>query len=211
MTAEATPVGYTLVLPPGWARIPLRAGTATALDEKVFRGIERIPAGVPRDEGMAFRAEVRRRVEGMAREARAGGGLDLYVPVKARAGLVVGASFVVAEVAGEWAGEEPGAEAVLGRLVGEERGGAPGEVREVAGTLGVRWEYVEPPALRESEPVETYARHVDYVVPVPRQGAGRWLAVAFSTVGDGDPGSEFTRALAELFDALMTTFRWSYA
>lgn len=212
-TAAATPVGYTLVLPPGWARIPLREGTAKALDEKVFRGIERIPAEVPRDKGMAFRAEVRRRVEGMVREARAGGGLDLYVPVRARPGMVLGASFVVAEVVGAQAVEDAGAESVLARLVGESRGGAPGEVREVAGTLGARWEYVEPPALDDG--VETYSRHVDYTVPVPREGPGegpgRWLVVAFSTMGDGDPGSEFTRALAELFDALMTTFRWSYA
>jgi hypothetical protein len=107
-------------------------------------------------------------------------------------------------VAGEGA-----AEAVLAGLAGERRGGEAGKVREIAGTLGVRWEYVEPPALDEG--VETYSRHVDYTVPVPRKGVGRWLAVTFSTVGDGDPGSEFTRALGELFDALMTTFRWSYA
>ncbi|MEU6850452.1 hypothetical protein ABZ901_11070 [Actinacidiphila alni] len=168
------------------------------LDEKVFRGMGAVPEGVPRDRGMAFRAEVRRRVEGMAREAGAGGGLDLYVPVEARGGAMVAASFVVAEVAGEGAPE-----AVLAGLARE----TAGEVREVAGTVGVRREYVAPP--EPDEGIETYARHVDYTVPVP--DAARWLTVTFSTVGDGDPGSEFTRVLVELFDALMTTFRWSLA
>lgn len=204
MRGGGAPEGYTLVLPPGWVRIPVREGTANALEEKVFRGIERIPDGVPRDKGMAFRAEVRRRVEGMVGEARKAGGLDVYVPVRGRPGELMAASFVVAEVPGE-----ARAEAVLAQVAGEGRGGAAGEVREVAGTLGARWEYVEPPALDEG--VETYSRHVDYALPVPGEGSGRWLTVTFSAVGDGDPGSEFTRVLAELFDALMTTFRWSYA
>ncbi|HEY5836519.1 hypothetical protein [Streptomyces sp.] len=195
-----------MVLPPGWVRIPLRGGTWEALDEKVFRGIEEIPEGVPREKGMAFRLAVRRRIGRMVGEARKAGGLDLYVPARARPGVLMAASFLVSELARP-EGEAASPEVVLGRLAGDRRGGEGGALRGVGGTVAVRWEYVEPPG---GEDVDMYARHVDYVLPVPGDD-GRWLAVNFSTGGDGAPGSEFTRALAELFDALMTTFRWHVA
>lgn len=222
-----TPTGYTLVLPPGWVRIPLREGTREALDEQVFRRIEEIPATVPRDNRVAFRTEVRRRVERLVGEAQKAGGLDLYVPARARPEALLAASFLVSEV-GPYeephvesyepydlrephepheSYEQPAPEAMLARLAADRRGGAAGAVREVAGTLAVRWEYVEPPTVEDD--FDTYMRHVDYTLPVPWDG-NRWLAVSFSTAGDGDPGSEFSRVLAELFDAMVSTFRWSY-
>jgi hypothetical protein len=209
MTPPIPPTGYTLVLPPGWVRIPLRAGTEQALDEKVFRGMEKVPEGVPRERAMAFRMEVRRRVGRMVGEARRAGGLDLYVPAQARPGVLMAASFVVSEIGGpEGEGEIVPQEAVLGRLVGECRGGVGGELRGVGETVGVRWEYVEGPGGKED--VDVGARHVDYAVPVPGEAA-RWLAVSFATAGDGNPGSELSQVLAELFDALMTTLRWDFA
>jgi hypothetical protein len=45
-------------------------------------------------------------------------------------------------------------------------------------------------------------------VPVPGE-AGRWLLFAFSTLGAGDPGDEVARVLVQLFDAMMSTFRWA--
>jgi hypothetical protein len=197
------PTSYSLLLPPGWVRVPLRGGSREVLEAKVFRGIEKIPVGVPRDKGMAYRLYVRRRVERLVEQAREAGGLDLYVPVGARpGGGVLAASFVVTEVEGE-GGARP--EAVLGRLAGE--AGKAGEVRNVGGTLGVRREYVQAPPEGERE-ADTPTWHVDYVVPVPGD-ENRWLAVSFSTPGDGDPASAYTRAVADLFDAMMTTFRWS--
>jgi hypothetical protein len=194
--------GYSLVLPRGWVRVPLREGTGEALEEKVFRGVEKVPAGVPRDEGMAYRLYVRRRVEKLVVAARRAGGLDLYVPVGVRPGGSIAASFVVGEVAAR--GSAP-PEAVVARLAGE-----AGEVRGVADTVAARWEYVRGPSPEDAE-ADTASRHVDYVLPVPGDEGGRWLAVSFSTAGDGDPGSAFTRALADLFDAVMTTFQWSHA
>jgi hypothetical protein len=184
----AAPTTYSLLLPPGWVRVPLRGGTRETLDAKVFRGIEKVPEGVPREKAVAYRLEVRRTVERLAAEARRAGGLDLYVPV---GGKPLAASFVVAQVRGE---DAVPPEVVLGRL--------PGEVRGVGDTAGVRREYVVAP--REGD---VGARHVHYVLPVPGD-AGHWLAVSFSTAGDGDPDSAFSRAVADLFDAMMTTFRW---
>lgn len=193
---------YSLVLPRGWVRVPLREGTGDVLEEKVFRGVEKVPAGVPRDEGMAYRLYVRRRVEKLVVAARRAGGLDLYVPVGVRPGGAIAASFVVGEVAAQGEGSAP-PEAVVARLAGD-----AGEVRGVADTVAARWEYVRGPS-PEDAGVDTASRHVDYVLPVPGDKGRRWLAVSFSTAGDGDPGSAFTRALADLFDAVMTTFQWS--
>ena len=60
-----------------------------------------------------------------------------------------------------------------------------------------------------SEDVSTPSRRITYLIPAP--GVPHWVSVTFSTVGDGDPASEFTEVLIGLFDAIMTTFRWTEA
>lgn len=57
---------------------------------------------------------------------------------------------------------------------------------------------------------ELASRRVDYVVPVPADH-GRWLGIVFSTLGAGDPEAAIADLFVELFDAMMTTFRWSRA
>ncbi len=56
--------------------------------------------------------------------------------------------------------------------------------------------------------VEFGSRRVDYVIPVPGQ-RDRWLIAAFSTLGTGDPNDQHAKLLAELFEAIMATFRWT--
>jgi hypothetical protein len=203
-----------VVLPQGWARVPLRAGTREALDREVFRRVDRLPAQVPRDQGMAYRAHVRRTVERMVRDARRAGGLDLYVPVRAARPLP--ASFVVAEIPH---GLDAEPEAALARYAAGYRPGpgegTPGELRSVGDGLAVRWEYVgraadgEDAAGPGAGTGAPASRRVEYVLPVP-EDPGRWLAVSHATPGDGDLGSPYTQALTDLFDAVMTTFRWTY-
>ncbi|WP_143080507.1 hypothetical protein [Actinacidiphila rubida] len=184
------------------------------MDEKVFRGIEEIPAGVPRDQGMAYRLHVRRKVDRMVEEARRAGGLDLYVPARVRSRTLMASSFLVSEIVRgedddgrEVAGGEPRAELVLARLAGDRRAGDAGELRLAGEAMAVRWEYVAGPDGSDPE-VDASSRHVDYVLAVPGD-SGRWLAVSYSTAGDGDPDSAFTRTATDLFDAVMSTFQWS--
>ncbi|MFF3488128.1 hypothetical protein ACFYXC_33290 [Streptomyces sp. NPDC002701] len=59
--------------------------------------------------------------------------------------------------------------------------------------------------------VEYASRRIDYVLPVPGTTVAQWVTVCFSTIADGDPRSEFADVLVELFDAVMTTFRWGYS
>jgi hypothetical protein len=58
--------------------------------------------------------------------------------------------------------------------------------------------------------VDHGARHVDYAVLVPG-GAHRWLVFAFLALGAGDSGDEFAGILVGLFDAIMSTFRWTWS
>jgi hypothetical protein len=37
------------------------------------------------------------------------------------------------------------------------------------------------------------------------------VVVAFSTLGGGDPDDQYAKILVELFDAIMSTFRWCRA
>ncbi|MXM63311.1 hypothetical protein GR925_07585 [Streptomyces sp. HUCO-GS316] len=87
------PRRYELILPPGWVRIPLRQGTKEALEKILFSHMGQVPEGIPRDDAMRFRLDMRRQLEKQARAARRNGGLDLYLPVLPRGEIFLMASF----------------------------------------------------------------------------------------------------------------------
>lgn len=197
--------GYRIILPPGWVRIPLREGTDAALEELVYSRMKTVPQQIPRDRGMRYRLLVRRTVEDQIAAAREANGLDLYLPVRPRHRASVAASFLVSEVLLPDGGMA-GPELVLAGLAAVGDAEVAVRTAELAGTLTVRREYVRP--ADPDREVLVVTRHVEYALPVPYD-PGRFLAVSFSTAGDGEARSEFTTAVVELFDALMTTFRWS--
>ncbi|MFJ2232446.1 hypothetical protein [Streptomyces sp. NPDC087859] len=197
------PRRYELVLPPGWVRIPLREGMKEALERILFSHMEQVSEGIPRDDAMRFRLEMRRQLEKQARAARRNGGLDLYLPVLPRGGIFLMASFIVAELPiGRDRTVPP--QAVLAQLADEKVPGGTAATVDVAGAPALRRAYRCTP---DEEELPT--RRVDYVIPVA-DDSGRWISVNFSTPGDGDVDSEFTDVLVELFDAVVGTFKWSY-
>ncbi|OWA09319.1 hypothetical protein B9W62_16370 [Streptomyces sp. CS113] len=213
--AVTAPRGYELVLPPGWARIPLREGTKEALERILFSHMEQVPEGIPRDDAMRFRLDMRRQLERQARAARRNGGLDLYLPVLPRGGIFLMASFIVAELPIGQAHVIP-QQAVIAELANEGVPDGTAKQVDVAGAPALRRAYGSPLTEEKlssaSEAVQQDAlptRRVDYVIPVP-DDPGRWISINFSTPGDGDIDSEFTGVLVELFDAVVGTFKWSY-
>jgi hypothetical protein len=58
----SAPTGYTLVLPPGWSRIPLRRGTEQAITKVLDRSF----AGRPREQVAGLRHELRLRLQELA-------------------------------------------------------------------------------------------------------------------------------------------------
>jgi hypothetical protein len=213
--APARPVaGYTLVLPPGWFRVPVRHGSAKAIRGAVAESLRALPSTVPRDRVPPYRAQLEGRLRTLVTQARSRGGVDLYLPVTPMHGIPVSASFIVSEGTVGDLGQEVDPVQVVAYLATEAATGATegpaGSTKAtpvtVDGTAAVRREHMAPP--EPGTEIEAGSRRVDYIIPLPGD-AGRWLLVAFSTPGAGDPSDRFAGMLAELFDAIMSTFRWT--
>lgn len=210
--------GYTLIIPPGWARIPLREGTQDAVKRIVDEAAERVSADVPKDKVAEARMELYRRLNSSVKEAQRRDGVDLYLPVEPMHGYLVAASIVVAKL-DTGLREEVGRQDVLRQLLTDSDDSEPAEVDGAAGLRKERTMPADP-----EKGVDAPSKHVEYVVPVPSSGAtaspasstslggdAGWVVVSFTTLGDGNPEGDFTEILVELFDAVMTTFRWRTA
>jgi hypothetical protein len=200
------------VLPPGWCRIPVQSGSAKAVRAVVDVVLKGVPSSVPRDRIPPYRAELEGRLRTMVKEARGKGGIDLYLPIGPMHGIPISASFIVSEgsvgasvgASGD-DGEELDPAKLVTYLATEDGSGAPVTVDEVP---AVRSEHVAAP--EPSAEVEAGSRRVDYMIPVPGT-PDRWMLVGFSTLGGGSPDDELSGILVQLFDAIMSTFRWERA
>jgi hypothetical protein len=141
--------------------------------------------------------ELERRLREAAREARRSGGIDLCLPIMPVDGTPLAASFVVSEVV-----SRSSARAVIAQASDDDA-----QPVTIGGAEGLRAERVLGPI--PDRGIETGSRHVDYILPVPGC-AGRWLVIAFSTFGAGDPDDPVALLLTGLFDAMITTFRWRW-
>lgn len=207
--------GYTLVLPPGWRRIPVRHGTKPAIRAIVDEVLHRFSKGISRDKLTRYRIDLERRLSDMAKQARPAGGIDLYLPIEYMHGVTITASFAVsqltlpdpAEGMAGTADAEAAASADTAQLVAYLTG-VTGEASSVAvgGATAARKESVA--AADPAQQIPFGSRRADYLVPVPGEPRGL-LVVAFSTIGDGNPDGDFAKLLLELFDAIMLTFRWT--
>jgi hypothetical protein len=198
-TAPSGPAGYTLVLPPGWRQVPVRAGTREAIRQIVRDRFRDRPGNVSRDALTPYRIALEQQLTAAAAQARKQGGAELYLPVEPVRGTLIAASFVVSEGSLGTRGEQDAA-LILAAL--------DGDGPSLDGTRAARIERTAPPD--PARGAEHGSRHVDYAVPVPG-GDGRWLVFAFSALSAGDPGDELAGNLISLFDAIMSTFRWTWS
>lgn len=208
MADTAPVIGYTLVLPTGWRRIPIQHGTKAAIRGIADEVIRRFSKGASRDSMTPYRIEIERRLSDMAKRARSTGGVDLYLPIEYTHGVTITASFVVSQVAlpvpsRESAEQETADSAQVVAYLTSEGNASP---VTVAGVAAARTESTAPPDPAEEIPFGS--RRVDYMIPMPGHTT-QWLVAAFSTIGDGDPEGEFAKLMVELFDAIMLTFSWS--
>jgi hypothetical protein len=202
--APAAASGYTIVLPPGWRRIPVRQGTAEAIREILDEVVGRVGSPGDREKLVRARVEIQGRLTAMASKARENGGVELYLPVEYVHGIAVPASFLVSEGAPGGMNDGDRAQLVAALAASDESA----TLVEVDGAKGVRTELVAP--ADPANDVTLPTRRVDYVLPLPGP-EGRWLMVVFSTLGDSDPEGEFAKILVQLFDAIMSTFRWTWS
>lgn len=94
---DGAATGYTIVLPPGWQRIPVRRGTAEAIRKILDQVFGALARAQPRGSLVRQRIELERRLTAMAARAREKAGLDLYLPVEYVHQAAVAASFAVSE------------------------------------------------------------------------------------------------------------------
>jgi hypothetical protein len=196
--------GYSIVLPPGWRRIPVRWGSKKAIREAVDEAFSVLPKDAPPDKVGPYRKELERRLTDMVRDARSKGGIDLCLPVLPVYGAPMPASFVVADIseALRSAGEVPDPAQAIAFFAADNDHACP---VTVDGAMGLRIERTGKAPLEKNE--EFGVHQVDYVLSVPGT-RDRWLAVYFATLGGGNPDDQVAALLTGLFDAMMTTFRW---
>ena len=201
---------YRLVLPPPWHKIALardrRAQLTPILDAAVARVPQPLPDGVSRDDVIRARA----RLEGdLLRElARAAdsGGVDYYLPADLMHGVQLNSSFLVSSTVPDALATAELVPRVMAQLFADD-GTEPVQIDD---TIWVRRTSVLDRPADQRVADEVRVRKVEYRVAVP-DDPRRWVITTFTTVGDGDPESEFTQLMVELFDAIMSTWRWDAA
>ncbi|MGW0135236.1 hypothetical protein [Streptomyces sp. NPDC003299] len=130
--------------------------------------------------------------------------MTLYLPVERMHGVLIPASFVASEpLEAPPGGIDP--DAVLLDLA---RGTPNTSSRDLDGTPSIRTLRKVPAA--PDRGVDLPSWQVQYTVPIPHSTPAQWLTFSFSTLVPADMDIEFTETLVELFDAVMTTFRWSH-
>jgi hypothetical protein len=93
-------------------------------------------------------------------------------------------------------------------LIESERAGmiAKGEehLHRVAGVFDERTTGTDS---RDNPPLGS--RRVDYALAVPGR-PNQWLILVFTALDSSDPDDRYATVLVELFDAIMSTFRWAW-
>jgi hypothetical protein len=195
--------GYQLVLPHPWERIPLDKDMAGRVRELVDRSVARVPAEVPPDQVAPARHKIERELMTQLRAAQEQGGLDYYLPTDLMHGQQLNASFVVSAIV-----PDANADAALSsRAMASLLADAEARPISIAGQVWVRTERVIRKDGDDFASDEVALRRVQYRTAVP-EDPRRWVIVTFTTVGDGNPDSDITGLIVELFDAIISTWQW---
>ena len=201
MTAmEMEALDFTMLLPPGWVRIPLDGKAPLRVKQLVA---ERLGAA-PAEHREVLRSGLTRELTAAVETAGRRGGIDVFLSVDPVAGQPVPASGLVTHAQGP--GGADALDSVMGTLVA---GGDGVTVRE----LGVV-EVAGGPAVRRlstrSERVAAEAglpggvlhvTQIDHFVPLP--GGNGLLVLTFST-----PIEALGPPLVRLFDVMASSMRW---
>lgn len=197
---------YALLLPFPWRRLAVddRAAAHEAAREFVRTATRLTPPEVPPDERARVAVEMEGRLRGWLDDLRGAGVVDLYLPAGPLGGASLNASFVVASVIPDatadasWVAplhQALRAQGAAEVTIGDRSWSRTEEVTHSDGTVLVE--------------AGLPARKVTYTTAVPGDER-RWAVVTATVIGDGDPDSEPTALVVELFDAIMGTWRWEH-
>lgn len=171
---------FTVLLPPGWARIPLDGRE----DARAIALADAKAGEAPGPQRQAARQQLRRLLRQALTKARQAAGTDVLISLAEHDGLPVPASCLVSYV-------ERGGPVPLDELASQlALGGGDVCAAEIAGLPAVRHRYQEDPMTR-----------VDYYLRVP--GRAGLMTLAFAT-----PAEPLAGPLTLLFDAIAESLRW---
>jgi len=202
------PTDYTMLLPPGWARLPVGPAAGSAVTRLVNQRFQSLPA----DKRDVVRRRLRREILSLLDRAEAAGGIEVHLLVDPVRGHTVSAACLASYVASPSPGRQVSAADLLPEIEGD---AAMVTLATVGGAAAVRRYYVAEqspelagldPATADNDTTTGHAAlprttHVDYIVPVP--GGDGHLLMSFSTAT-----GEVADQLVLLFDAMSTTLRW---
>lgn len=193
---------YRLVLPTPWEHVPVGTGRDERVAEIVAAAVARLPTSAPPDQVAQSRIRLTELMRRQLRECEERGGVDYYLPTDLVHGIQINASFLVSEVLPDTSAPEGLTGQVLASLAG--RGGTPVTAGD---TVWIRTDEVVARDGDETISDDLRVRKIDYMTALPSDER-RWYIVSFTSVGDGDPASDFSDLMVDLFDAIMSTWRW---
>ncbi|MGH3693494.1 MAG: hypothetical protein ACRDRX_05770 [Pseudonocardiaceae bacterium] len=192
------PVGWSLLLPPGWWHIPLDERRGQSIQALLDRRL----VSLPRDRVATLRRELEGELTQLVERAVANGAVEMYLNVDLMRGLPVAASCLVTVVPTGAATSLPTAE--LAALMGDQPGDEVG-VLEVAGASAARVRRREPVTDADGLPTgELALTRLQVYVPVPNKA--EMLLLSFST-----PMDPIADAMVALFDAIAGSLQWGHA
>lgn len=198
---------YQLVLPTPWEHIPVGTGRDERIKQVVAASIAKLGPETPPDQV----AQARIKLTGMLRkqlaECESNGGIDYYLPTDLLRGIRLNSSFLVSEVVPDASVPDGMTGRVMAALAAQDDSGKPVTAGD---TVWIRTDEVTKRSADETISEDVLSRRVDYMTALPSDER-RWFIVSFTTVGDGNPESEFSDLMVDLFDAMMTTWRWRTA
>ncbi|TFV52901.1 hypothetical protein [Blastococcus sp. TF02A-35] len=183
--------GWSLLLPPGWSRLPTEAVAGRAAARRLVG--EQL-AHLPRDRTAQLRRRVERELRQLLAEARGSGAGSVYVLAAPVRGLPVSATCSVVVVRGAVGDDRLVAE--LARVLGRAEGLVDLGVRPLAGLPALRRHRRRTVPLGDGGSGVHTA--VDWAVPLPDGGGA--VLLSFGTVTE--PVAE---QLVALFDAMAQT------
>lgn len=180
VTGAAVPRDFAVLLPPGWARIPIdgreSARAAALAAEKT--------ADLTEPRRSQARAKLTRLIRSALRGARSCGGIDIMLSLAERDGIPLAASCLISYV-------DQGQRVPLDMLAAELSGkGGDVTVAQVGGDAAVRRGYQEGGLTK-----------LDYFLPLP--GRTGLLVMSFGT-----PMEPLADTFVLLFDAIAQSLRW---